>query len=186
MDVSISIGLCASEHLLLRRVIIKNIVSLVLALLIPLQGCATTDPFENSATYLQAIEEAEWVELASPRRSPDSARQILEEAVDTGRDHLRVFTSDGDTVVMKDPTIREDIIYSDVVGGQVVIGENIALEDVIRWQAGRLPAELMEIVADEYRNEAIVLFLSVVATVALILQIPWDKVDQCLKDCKAM
>ena len=160
----------------------KNIVSLVLALLIPLQGCATPSYLSEGAspTYLQAIEEAEWVELASPRRSPDSARQILEEAVDTGRDHLRVFTSDGDTVVMKDPTIREDIIYSDVVGGQVVIGENIALEDVIRWQAGRLPAELMEIVADEYRNEAIVLFLGVVGTVALILSIDWDKVQECV------
>ena len=86
----------------------KKIISLVLALLIPLLGCATPSYLSegSSSTYLQAIEEGEWVELASPRRSPDSARQILEEAVDTGRDHLRVFTSDGDTVVMKDPTLR--------------------------------------------------------------------------------
>ena len=93
----------------------KKIISLVLALLIPLLGCATPSYLSEgaSSTYLQAIEEGEWVELASPRGSPDSARQILEEAVDTGRDHLRVFTSDGDTVVIKDPTIREHIIYSD-------------------------------------------------------------------------
>jgi hypothetical protein len=160
----------------------KKIISLVLALLIPLLGCATPSYLSegSSSTYLQAIEEGEWVELASPRGSPDSARQILEEAVDTGRDHLRVFTSDGDTVVIKDPTIREQIIFSDVVEGQVVIGENIALEDVIRWQAGRLPAELMEIVADEKRKGAIVVFLGVVGTVALILSIDWDKVQECL------
>ena len=167
----------------------KKIISLVLALLIPLLGCATPSYLQEGAspTYLQAIEEGEWVELASPRRSPDSARQILEEAVDTGRDHLRVFTSDGDTVVMKDPTIREDIIYYVSVDNLTLeIQENIALEDVIRWQAGRLPAELMEIVADEKRKGAIFVFLGVVGIVALILQIPWDKVQQCLKDCKAM
>ena len=139
----------------------KKIISLVLALLIPLLGCATPSYLSEgaSSTYLQAIEEGEWVELASPRGSPDSARQILEEAVDTGRDHLRVFTSDGDTVVIKDPTIRERYhLFRCPSEGQVVIGENIALEDVIRWQAGRLPAELMEIVADEKRKGAIVAF----------------------------
>ena len=163
----------------------KKIISLVLALLIPLLGCATPSYLSegSSSTYLQAIEEGEWVELASPRRSPDSARQILEEAVDTGRDHLRVFTSDGDTVVMKDPTIREDIIYYVPVDNlQFEIQENIALEDVIRWQAGRLPAELMEIVADEKRKGAIVLFLGVVGTVALILSIDWHKYT-CLDSC---
>ena len=165
----------------------KKIVSLVLALLIPLQGCATTSPFSRSAAYLQAMEEVEWVELASPRRSPDSARKILEEAVDTGRDHLRVFTSDGDTVVIKDPTIREDFIYSDAtyeINPVDMLVHNIPLEDVIRWQAGRLPAELMEIVADEKRNGVIVLFLGLVVTVAYILSIDWDKVKQCLADCK--
>ena len=35
------------------------------------------------------------------------------------------------------------------------------MEDVIRWQAGRLPAELMEIVADEKRKGAIVAFLAI-------------------------
>ena len=76
----------------------------------------------------------------------------MEEAVDTGRDHLRVFTSDGDTVLVKDPRIRRgiidyiprDIIHSrgEVVGGRILEPKNIALEDVIRWQAGRLPAGL--------------------------------------------
>ena len=127
------------------------------------------------------MEEIEWVELSSPRRSQESARQTLEEAVDTGRDYLRVFTSDGDTVVVKDPTIREDIIYYVSVDNLTLeIQENIALEDVIRWQAGRLPAELMEIVADEKRKGAIVLFLGVVGTVALILSIDWDKVQECV------
>ena len=122
----------------------KKVICLVLALLIPLQGCATTSASTSSADHLRAIEEVEWFELSSPRRSPESARQILEEAVDTGRDGLRVFTSDGDTVVVKDPTIREDIIYSmgEVVGGRILEPKNIALEDVIRWQAGRLPAGL--------------------------------------------
>jgi len=164
----------------------KKIISLVLALLIPLLGCATPSYLSEGAspTYLQAIEEGEWVELASPRGSPDSARQILEEAVDTGRDHLRVFTSDGDTVVVKDPTIRGDIIFSVSVANLInlEIQENIALEDVIRWQAGRLPAELMEILADEKRKGAIVLFLGVVGTVALILSIDWHKYT-CLDSC---
>ena len=130
----------------------KKVISLVLALLIPLLGCATTSPTERIAASIHAVEESEWVDLASPRRSPESARQILEEAVDTGRDGLRVFTSDGDTVVVKDPTIRRgiidyiprDIIHSrgEVVGGRILEPKNIALEDVIRWQAGRLPAGL--------------------------------------------
>ena len=129
-----------------------KIISLVLALLIPLQGCATTSASTSSADHLRAIEEVEWFELSSPRRSPESARQILEEAVDTGRDGLRVFTSDGDTVVVKDPTIRRGIIdyiprdiidsRGEVVGGRILEPKNIALEDVIRWQAGRLPAGL--------------------------------------------
>jgi hypothetical protein len=161
----------------------KKIISLVLALLIPLLGCATPSYLSegSSSTYLQAIEEGEWVELASPRGSPDSARQILEEAVDTGRDHLRVFTSDGDTVVMKDPTIREDIIYYVPVDNlQFEIQENIALEDVIRWQAGRLPAELMEIVADEKRKGAIVAFLAIGGLAALILSIDWSVIPRTL------
>ena len=90
----------------------KKIISLVLALLIPLLGCATTSPTERITASIHAVEESEWVDLASPRRSPESARQILEEATGSGRDLLRVFTSDGDTVVVKDPTIWEDIIYS--------------------------------------------------------------------------
>tara|TARA_B100000686_G_C16757816_1_gene956700 strand:- start:162 stop:677 length:516 start_codon:yes stop_codon:yes gene_type:complete len=130
----------------------KKIICLVLALLIPLQGCATTSASTSSADHLRAMEEVEWVDLASSHGSPESARQILEEAVDTGRDGLRVFTSDGDTVVVMDPTIRRgiidyiprDIIHSrgEVVGGRILEPKNIALEDVIRWQTGRLPAGL--------------------------------------------
>jgi hypothetical protein len=87
-------------------------------------------------------------------------------------------------VVIKDPYIREHIIYSDVTYALNTVDllvHNIPLEDVIRWQAGRLPAELMEIVADEKRNGAIVLFLGLVGTVALILSIDWDKVQKCLE-----
>ena len=90
----------------------KKVISLVLALLIPLLGCATTSPTERITASIHAVEESEWVDIASPRRSPESARQILEEVTGSGRDFLRVFTSDGDTVVVKDPTIWEDIIYS--------------------------------------------------------------------------
>ena len=62
----------------------KKVISLVLALLIPLLGCATTSPTERIAASIHAVEESEWVDLASPRRSPESARQILEEVTGSG------------------------------------------------------------------------------------------------------
>ena len=128
----------------------KKIVSFVLALLIPLQGCATTSASTSSADYLRAIEEVEWVDLASSHRSPESARQILDEATGSGRDLLRVFTSDGDTVVVKDPVIVGDYVAPKlyVVGDQVVVEESIALEDLVRWQAGIGPKEFSELLVE--------------------------------------
>ena len=120
----------------------KKVISLVLALLIPLLGCATTSPTERIAASIHAVEESEWVDLASPRRSPDSARRILDEATGSGRDLLRVFTSDGDTVLIKDRIIIGDYVSPpnlNVAGVQVVVEESIALEGVVRWQAASSP-----------------------------------------------
>tara|TARA_B100000686_G_scaffold71277_1_gene77022 strand:- start:5182 stop:5676 length:495 start_codon:yes stop_codon:yes gene_type:complete len=145
----------------------KKIVSFVLALLIPLQGCATTSASTSSADYLRAIEEVEWVDLASSHRSPESARQILDEATGSGRDLLRVFTSDGDTVVVKDPVIVGDYVAPKlyVVGDQVVVEESIALEDLVRWQAGIGPKGFSEL----FVEAPIVKFVGGAALTALMV-----------------
>jgi hypothetical protein len=103
----------------------KKPLSLLFALLIPLNGCAGG---------LLASSGSGWVELPNPQTLEADSSQVAQTLALQGVDLVRIYTSNFETVVITDPEIYGDSIISTT--GRPPTG--IALKDVVRWERGEV------------------------------------------------
>ena len=97
--------------------------SLLFALLIPLNGCAGG---------LLASSGSGWVEPPTPHTAETDSSQVAPTLALQGVDLVRIYTTNFETVVVTDPEIYRDSIISTT--GRPPTG--VALKDVVRWERG--------------------------------------------------
>jgi hypothetical protein len=113
----------------------KKPLSLLFAVLIPLNGCAGG---------LLAPSGSNWVELPNPDTSETDSSEVAETLVLQGVDLVRIYTTNFETVVITDPEIYRDSIISTT--GRPPTG--IALKDVVRWERGEVLSSQISDVAN--------------------------------------